>query len=78
VSDKNHRDQLLDRALNRRNNIAVTPWLDVTADLQVVNPAIKRATNEIGHLARVDTAVIAGARTRVRFYAKSHSVFRAT
>jgi len=48
-------------------NIAVTPWLSVTADLQVVNPALKRATNEVGQLARVDTAVIAGARTRIRF-----------
>ena len=54
-------------ALEMYYNIAVTPWLNVTADLQVVNPALKRATNEVGQLARVDTAVIAGARTRIRF-----------
>jgi porin len=48
-------------------NIAVTPWLNVTADLQVVNPGLKRARNESGQLASVDTAVIAGARVRVRF-----------
>jgi porin len=48
-------------------NISVTKWLNVTADLQVVNPALKRALNEFGQLARVDTAVVAGARVRVRF-----------
>jgi hypothetical protein len=39
----------------------------VTADLQVINPALKRVLNEFGQLARVDTAVVAGARVRVRF-----------
>jgi porin len=48
-------------------NISVTQWLNVTADLQVINPALKRALNESGQLARVDTAVVAGARVRVRF-----------
>jgi len=48
-------------------NISVTQWLNVTADLQVINPALKRVLNEFGQLARVDTAVVAGARLRVRF-----------
>jgi porin len=48
-------------------NMSVTKWLNVTADLQVIKPALKRALNEFGQLARVDTAVVAGARLRVRF-----------
>ena len=48
-------------------NISVTQWLNVTADLQIINPALKRAQNELGKLANVDTAVVAGARLRVRF-----------
>jgi porin len=54
-------------ALEMYYNIAVTPWLDVTADLQIINPALKRAQNELGQLANVDTAVVAGARLRMRF-----------
>ena len=48
-------------------NISVTQWLNVTADLQIINPTLKRAQNEFGRLANVDTAVVAGARLRVRF-----------
>jgi porin len=48
-------------------NISVTQWLNVTADLQIINPALKRAQNELGKLANVDTVVVAGARLRVRF-----------
>jgi porin len=48
-------------------NLSVTQWLNVTADLQIVNPALKKALNEVGKLANVDTAVVAGARLRVRF-----------
>jgi porin len=54
-------------ALEMYYNISATPWLNVTADLQIVNPALKRAQNESGRLANVDTAVVAGARLRVRF-----------
>jgi porin len=48
-------------------NISVTQWLNVTADLQIVNPGVKKALNASGQLANVDTAVVAGARLRVRF-----------
>jgi porin len=48
-------------------NISVTKWLNVTADLQIINPALKRTLNAFGQLANVDTAVVAGARLRVRF-----------
>jgi porin len=54
-------------AIEMYYNIAVTQWLNVTADLQVINPGLKKALNEFGQLANVDTAVVAGARVRVRF-----------
>jgi len=48
-------------------NAAVTQWLNVTSDLQIIGPGIKKALNAAGQLANVDTAVVAGARLRVRF-----------
>jgi porin len=48
-------------------NVAVTQWLNVTGDLQIVGPGIKKALNGVGQFANVDTAVVAGARLRVRF-----------
>jgi porin len=49
-------------------NLAITGWLSATADLQVVNPGLKKALNSSGaSLMNVDTAVIAGIRFRVRF-----------
>jgi Carbohydrate-selective porin, OprB family/Sulfatase/C-terminal region of aryl-sulfatase len=48
-------------------NAAVTQWLNVTSDLQIIGPGIKKALNGVGQLANVDTAVVAGARLRVRF-----------
>jgi len=54
-------------AIEMYYNIAVTHWLNVTADLQIVNPGLKKAINETGQLAHVDTAAVAGARLRVRF-----------
>jgi porin len=54
-------------AIEMYYNVAVTQWLNVTADLQIVNPGIKKALNAPGQLANIDTAVVAGARLRVRF-----------
>lgn len=49
-------------------NLALTGWLSVTADLQIIDPGLKRALNSSGtSLMNVDTAVIAGLRVRVRF-----------
>ena len=49
-------------------NLAVTGWLNVTADLQIVNSGLKRTPNSAGTgLMNVDTTVIAGIRFRVRF-----------
>jgi porin len=49
-------------------NLALTGWLSVTADLQVVDPGLKKALNPSGaSLMNINTAVIAGVRFRVRF-----------
>ena len=51
-------------------NAAITGWLNATADLQVVDPGLKKALNSSGSgmsLMNVDTALIAGLRLRVRF-----------
>jgi porin len=49
-------------------NLAITGWLSVTADLQVVDPGLKKALPVSGlQLLNVDTATIAGLRFRVRF-----------
>ncbi len=48
-------------------NAAVTQWLNVTGDLQIIGPGIQKALNAASQLANVDTAVVAGARLRVRF-----------
>jgi hypothetical protein len=48
--------------------LAITPWMNLTSDLQIVdsdlNQAISRTT---GKLTGIDTVVVAGARLRVRF-----------
>ena len=54
-------------ALEMYYSISVTQWLNVTADVQVINPGLKKALNEFGQLAHVDTAAVAGARLRARF-----------
>jgi porin len=50
-------------------NAAITGWLDATADLQIINPGLKKTLNSSSPpgLTSVDTAVVAGIRFRVRF-----------
>jgi porin len=49
-------------------NLAVTKWLSVTADLQVIDPALKKSLPASGlRLLNVDNATVAGLRFRVRF-----------
>jgi porin len=49
-------------------NLALTGWLSITPDLQVVNPGLKKTLISSGTaLMNVDTATIAGVRFRVRF-----------
>ena len=44
------------------------PWLNVTADLQIIAPALKKTLDSSGNnLKDVDTAVVAGLRLYVRF-----------
>jgi porin len=48
-------------------NAALTSWLNLTADLQIINPALKKGLNAAGRLAAIDAAVVIGTRLRVRF-----------
>ena len=62
----------LDRedAIEMYYNAAVTSWLGATADLQIVDPAIKKtlsSSGSSGRLRNIDTAVIAGLRLYIRF-----------
>jgi len=46
-------------------NLALTGWLTVTADLQVIDPGLKKTLGSSG-LVSVDTATVAGVRVRIR------------
>jgi porin len=48
-------------------NAAITQWLNLTPDLQIIDPALKRTLNSSGQLANVDTVVVVGLRLRARF-----------
>jgi porin len=49
-------------------NLALTKWLSVTADLQIIDPALKKSLPSSGlRLLNVDNATVAGLRFRVRF-----------
>jgi hypothetical protein len=49
-------------------SLALTGWLSVTADLQVINQALDKTLNPNGMgLVNVSNATIAGIRFRVRF-----------
>lgn len=48
-------------------NAAVTRWLGVTADLQIVNPGLQKTLGSNGRLQNVDTAVVGGLRAFLRF-----------
>jgi porin len=55
-------------ALEMYYNLAVTGWLTATADLQIIDPALKKSLNLSGRsLENVSTATIAGIRFRIRF-----------
>jgi len=48
-------------------NAALTPWLQATLDLQIVDPAVNKKLDGSGNLKDVDTAVVPGFRLYVRF-----------
>jgi len=48
--------------------MAVTPWMNVTSDLQIVSSGLNKAiSSTTGQLTGIDTVVVAGARLGVRF-----------
>jgi porin len=54
-------------AIEMYYNASITRWLNVSLDLQVVNPGLKKTLSSSGNLKDVDTAVVAGLRMYVRF-----------
>jgi porin len=55
-------------AIEMYYNMAITPWMNVTSDLQIIYSGLNRAlSSTTGQLTGIDTAVVAGARLRVRF-----------
>ena len=49
-------------------NAAITAWMNVTTDLQIVDSALNKALSPtIGQLTSIDTVVVLGSRIRVRF-----------
>lgn len=48
-------------------NAALTGWLNLTLDLQVINPGLNKQVIAGSGLANIDTAVILGTRLRIRF-----------
>jgi hypothetical protein len=49
-------------------NAAVTPWMNVTTDLQIVDSALSKALSPTtGRLAGINPVVLLGTRLRVRF-----------
>jgi porin len=55
-------------AIEMYYNASITQWLNATADLQIIDPGLKKALSSSGPLlTTVDTAVVAGIRLRARF-----------
>jgi porin len=55
-------------AIEMYYNMAVTPWLNLTSDLQIVGSGLNQAISPTtGQLTGIDTVVVAGARIRVQF-----------
>lgn len=55
-------------ALEAYYNLALTAWLSATADLQIIDPGLKRSLDSSGvGLMNIDTTTVAGLRLRVRF-----------
>ena len=55
-------------AIEMYYNMAITPWMNVTSDLQIIYSGLNRALSPTtGQLTGIDTVVVARARFRVRF-----------
>jgi porin len=65
--------QTLDLGLDREDavemfyNVSITRWLNMSLDLQVIDPGLKKTLNSSGGLKNVDTAVVGGVRMYIRF-----------
>jgi porin len=65
--------QQLDLGLNHEDaiemyyNVSVTPWLNATLDLQIIDSGLKKTLDSSGNLKDVNTAVVAGLRLYGRF-----------
>jgi porin len=57
----------VENAIELYYNTAVTPWLNATLDLQIVNPGLKKTLDASGTLRDVTTTVVPGLRLYVRF-----------
>ena len=56
-----------ENAIEMYYNASVTPWLNATLDLQLIDPARKKVLGSSGNLKDVNTAVVAELRLYVRF-----------
>jgi porin len=54
-------------AIEMYYSASITPWLNATLNVQVVEPALKKTLGSSGDLEDVDTTVVAGLRLQVRF-----------
>ena len=53
-------------------NMAITPWMNLTSDLQIVDSGLNQAISPTtGKLTGIDTVVVAGIRPLVRFQSAS-------
>jgi porin len=57
----------VENAVELYYNAVLTPWLNATLDLQIVNAALNKTLDSSGNLKNIDTAVVAGLRLYVRF-----------
>jgi porin len=48
-------------------NAALTPWLEATLDLQIIDSGLNKRINGSGNIKDMDTAIVPGLRVRVRF-----------
>lgn len=46
---------------------AVTKWLGVSLDLQIINPALKKVEGSSGDVGNLSTSVVGGLRAYARF-----------
>jgi porin len=54
-------------AIEMYYNASITPWLNATLDLQIIEPALTKGLESSGELEDAETAVVAGLRLHVKF-----------